>query len=337
MKKKIIFIVITMYLLCTLSSPFVFGEEETEQAQSSGIVTPQINFEMTENLTDEPIYPSQTQEVDIKVNFKLDMNQLTKWFFFKRRIGRFLLFGLSYILKIKKIPNSNLSISITEQPSWCSAKINITNFEINFDNIYKNKNSSVETTIKLEFMINEDAKALDKGDIKIQADFVGLGGIGATTSLTTIPITVAYVPEIIVETESELKITPLRNTTVPINITNNGNGNSKILISYITPENWTETFDQENFILNANETKQIILTVNPPKEFDNQTINISFINEYASDPLYKGTTITASINFINDGSLKEENGQEVLIVGVIILIIIILLVISFLFLGKRKQ
>ncbi len=98
MNKKIIFAISVMYLLFTLASPIVFAEQESEQIQSSGIFGTKISFEFTKNLTDEPINPLETQEVDINVKFKLDIGSFSKWFFFKRRIGRLLMFGPSYIL-----------------------------------------------------------------------------------------------------------------------------------------------------------------------------------------------------------------------------------------------
>lgn len=336
MNKKIIISVLLLYLFCTLASPIVMAEDEFE-AQALNISSPEIIFEFTENLTGEPINPLQTQAINIKVKFKMEMSSLAKWFFFKRRIGRLLLFGPSYIFKFKALPKSNLSLNISETPSWCLANLDTNNLEIDFADISANKTSLVEKTVKLEFTVNENATALDNDDIKIQADFIGLGGIEATTNSTTLPVLVAYVPNIKVETESELTITPLKNTTVPINITNNGNGDSTILVQYITPENWTAIFDQESLVLKINETKQITLTVNPPKEFNNQTINFSFIPESTAG-LYVGAPVLSTINFVNDGSLKEENDrQDLIIVGVIIVIIIILMLFTFLFLGKKKQ
>ena len=330
MKKKIIFTVLAMYLLCTLASPIVFAEEKSEQKEVLGIFTPEISFEFTKNLTDEPINPLQTQEIDIKVKFRLNMGSLAKLFFFNRRIGRLILFGPGNVLRIRGTPKSNLTLSISECPTWCSAKIDTETFEFNLGD------SPIEKTIKLEFTVNENATALDKGDIKIQADFMGRWTIKAVTNSTTIPVTVAYIPELFIEVESEFIIPPLQNTTVPINITNNGNGDSIIFISYNTPENWTATFDQENFTLKINETKQITLTVNPPKGFTNQTIDFSFIS-ILTGGLYPGTPFVFSMIFINDGSLKEEGGQEVLVVGIIILVIIIILLVTFLLLRKKKQ
>jgi len=336
MKKKILFIVLAMYLLCTLASPIVFAEEKSEQIQIFSIFTPEISFEFTKNLTDEPINPLQIQEVDIKINFKLDMGSLAKWFFFKRRIGRLLLFGPGNILKFRGAPKSNLTISISECPTWCSAIIDTNIFEFDFDDINKNKGSSVEKTVKLEFIVNENATALEKGDIKILAEFMGRWTIKGVSNSTIIPVTVAYIPDLLVEVESELIIPPLQNTTVPINVTNNGNGDSKISILFTNPENWTTIFDQQEFILKVNETVQITLTINPTKDFTNQTIDFSFIPKSSAGE-YEGVPVISSIKFINDGSLKEEGGQDVIIVGIIILVIIIILVVTFLLLRKKKQ
>ncbi|MDH7507152.1 MAG: hypothetical protein QHH15_05135 [Candidatus Thermoplasmatota archaeon] len=337
MKKKIVFTVLLMYLLFTLYSTSVFAEEESKEIQKSGFFTHQIIFELTENLTDKPINPLETQKVDINVKFKLDIGSLAKWFFFKRRIGRLLIFGPSYILKIKALPKSSINISISECPAWCSAKLDTEMFEFSFKDIYNNKESFVEKTIHLEYTINENATALETGDIEIEAVFKGAGSLNTISNVIMIPVTVAYKPDILVEAETELAITPLQNNTTTVNITNKGNGDSIILFNYIIPENWTITFDEENFILRVNETKQIKLTVNPPKEFTNQTINFS-LKPKSTASLYEGTPIVLSIKFINNGSsLHKEDGKDFLIVGIIIIIIIILLVITFLFLRRIKK
>jgi hypothetical protein len=61
MKKKIIIIVLSMYLFCTLASPIVFAEEESEKVQALSIFPSEINIEFSNNLTDEPISPLQKQ------------------------------------------------------------------------------------------------------------------------------------------------------------------------------------------------------------------------------------------------------------------------------------
>ena len=239
------------------------------------------------------------------------------------------------MLLINKLPKSNLTISISESPTWCTTKLDTELFEFSFSDI-KNKSSSVEKTVKLEYTVNENATALEKEDIVILADFMGLWTIKGASNSTIIPVTVAYVPDLLVEAESELIIPPLQNTTIPINITNNGNGDSIISINCITPENWTITLDSEILTLKVSETGQITLTVNPPKEFDNQTINFSFIPRFTTG-LYEGTPVITSINFINDGSLEEEGIHEGIIIGIIILVIIIILIVTYLFLKKKKQ
>ena len=330
MNKKMILFVFAMYLIFTLASPIVFSQEQTQQAQTSGFFTPVISFEYTKNLTDEPIIPLQTQQVEIKVKFKLNMGSIGKWFFFNRRIGRLILFGPGYILRIKSNPKATLNLTLDYPVELCTAELDTNTLTFVYDNTYK------ESTVKLTYMVNENATALEKDDIKIQADFMGHWTIKGVSNSTNISVTAAYISNISIETESELTIPPLQNTTIPINITNNGNGDTKILINYMTPENWTATFDPEILTLGLNETKQIILTINPIKEFINQTINFSFIPEYI-EGLYEGTPVNLNINFINDGSLNKGIGNDVLVVGIIILIIVILLVVTILFLRKKKE
>jgi len=328
--KKIILIISAMYLLSIFTLPVVFAEEKTQQTQTSGFFDSDISLEFTKNLTDEPIIPMQTQQVEFKVKFKLNMGSFAKWFFFNRRIGRLILFGPGYFLKMRGLPEATLNLTLDYPEELCEAELDTYSLTFDYDNTYK------ESTVKLTFFVNENAKALEKGNIKIQIDYMGHWTIKGFSNSTNVSFIVAYVPDISVEAESELTIPPLQNTSIPINITNNGNGDSTILFSYIIPENWTVIFDEEDFVLKTNETKQITLTVNPPKEFTNQTINFSFTPR-STPGLYEGSTVVLSINFINDGSLEEEMGKDVLFVGIIILIIVILLVLTLLFLRRKKE
>lgn len=159
MSKKIMLLaILTMYISFALASPIVFADEN----QSSGLFKSEISFDVSTNLTD-PINPSQKTEVGIKVKYRLDMGPFAKWFFFKRRIGRLMLFGPGYFLKIKGIPQTTVNLSIAV-PEWCTAELDYYSLKFDIDNVF------TENTVKLNFTINENAEALEKGDITISAE-----------------------------------------------------------------------------------------------------------------------------------------------------------------------
>ena len=96
MKKTILmFAIIGMFLSTTLLSPVILADEETTEDNGSGLFQSEINFEI-ENEINGTIQPGETKTVEFKVKYKLAVGNLAKWFLFKRRIGRLLLFGLGY-------------------------------------------------------------------------------------------------------------------------------------------------------------------------------------------------------------------------------------------------
>jgi hypothetical protein len=337
MNKKIMPLAVLMiYISFALASPIVFAEEN----QSSGLFKSEISFDISTDLS-APIDPSQPTKVEIKVKYKLDMGPLAKWFFFKRRIGRLMLFGPGYFLKIKGIPQANATLSITDFPEWCTAveldKKTLT-FELN--------NEFVEDTVTLTFTIDENATALDKGDIVLSAESsIPWGKIlkktlltfPGATNITSISVQVAYKSDIAIESESELTVPPLQNNTVPINITNNGNGKSTVAVQVETPENWNITLDPEEITLDVGQTKQMFLTYIPPEDFSDQSISLTFTPKSTSGE-YEGTQVTSSITFHNDGSLKEDGGMDFsIIILILISIIVIIAIIAVILLLRRKK
>jgi len=345
MKKKIMLIAVLMiYISFALFSPIVFAEDTSEGNQSSGLFKSEIGFDVSTDLT-APIDSSQTTKVEIKVKYRLDMGPLAKWFFFKRRIGRLMLFGPGYFLKIKGIPQATVNLTITEVPDWCTAKLDTTalTFELNKKIL---DNEITEQIVKLEFTINEDAKSLEKGDIVVSAESSIPWGkifkkpiltLPGATNTTSISVQVAYKSDISINAESELTVPPLQNNVVPINITNNGNGKSDVAVKFSTPENWNITFDQYVITLDVGETQQMNLMYIPPRDFSDQTVDITFI-PISTEGYYQGTPVAFNINFHNDGSLKEEGGMDLSILLLIIpIFVVIAIIVAILLLRRKKQ
>jgi len=340
-KKTMIVLILSTLLTATLSSNFALATEIQNEpmALAIPIVSPEININASQ--IDEPLASSVTKQIDVTVKFRLNIGKLTKWFFFNRRIGRLLLFGPKYAFKFltKTLPQATIGLSTIQQPDWCTATIDPTNITLGISNEFQ------EAEAKLKVVINnKTAPALEPGDIKIKAEFKGLGGIKASSNEISISIIPAYMSEIAYDFEKEINISSTNETTIPINITNNGNGETivKVEIENIS-ENWNISIDQENITIPINETKQVKLTTTPDKDFKNATIKIKLTTKSAysgtdiDEKYLQGETVSFNIALVNTQVQEEEKLPlfEILIIGIVIIILVSL--IAMILVRKKKQ
>jgi len=335
MKKIILLTVIGIYFTFTLSSPILLAEDTTENNAGSGLFTPEIEFDINSEI-EKPISPSESKDITFKVKFKLNLGSIAKRFFFNRRIGRAVMFGFTYFFKLlNQLPKANLTLSV-EAPDGCQAELDKENVTLDYNNEFE------EADVTLTITLDENVTALQKMDVKIVASYPGQGRIEAFSNNTTISFMPDYVSNLGVEMDSELTIPPLKETMVPINITNNGNGESsvKISIKNFDQENWNITFDQDEIKIGAGKTESAMIYVKPPKEFDSVSLTLMFTPtstvEDVDDSYRQGDSIVSGITFYNDGSIEEDEGLDVTMVIIIALVILIVFVLIAFILEKRK-
>jgi hypothetical protein len=335
MKKIILLTVIGIYLTFVLSSPFVLAEDTTDNNAGSGLFTPEIEFDIDSEIK-EPISPSESKDIKFKVKFKLNLGSIAKPFFFNRRIGRAVMFGFTYFFKLlNKLPKANLTLSV-EAPDGCQAELEKEEVTLDYNNEFE------EAEVKLTITIDEDVTALQKMDAIIKVDYPSQGRIGAFSNQTNISFMPEYVSNLSVEIDSELTIPPLKESMIPINITNNGNGESSISISIKTfnQENWNITFDLDEIKIGVGQTKSAMMYVKPPKEFDVVPLTLTFTPtstvEDVDDSYRQGISVDSSITFYNDGSLKEDEGLDLTMVLIIAFVIFIVIVLIAYILKKRR-
>jgi hypothetical protein len=325
MKKKFIYLtIIGTYLIFILSAPIGLA------------ISSEIEFDIGETEIVDPIKPSESNELTFNVKFKLNLSGLQKIFYFNRRIGRVIAFGLlqGYFFRfLKQLPKANVSLSV-EKPVWCQADINEIFVELDYDNVFQ------EAQLKLTITPDNNAPALQKGDITIIASYPGVGSIDGSTITTNISFMPAYVSNISVEAKSNYSIPPKKQSILSINVTNNGNGESKVNLSGFDKEDWNITTYQEN-IIDSGETKEIIIGVKPPKNFDNESISFTLepvsTAKNVDNKYLLGENVEFSIIFYNDGSLKdEEDDIDITSVIIIAFVLIIILIIVFLLLRKKE-
>ncbi len=329
-KKSILLSIISIYLLSILLLPVISADETVV-----GLFDSDISF----NYEPKPLEPTGIgvqKSIDINVKYQINAGPFVK-LLFGRRITRLIVFGPGYISKLKQNPIVNISLSV-ESPSWCDA-----NLDPSYIKYQLTKDLSVESTIKLTYELKKSAPALANDTIKITANFDGFWTINAVDNSTSIVVIPEYISNISAQTDKAFTIPPLENYTLPINITNNGNGESQVNLSIEGSEVWNYSFSKDSITIPQNETKKVTLTVKAPKGFENETFKIkvesrSTNEDFQGDSSYLiGKTFTFNINFKNDGSLKEDKDEltidtTLLIVALFVTIIIIVILIII----KRK-
>ena len=334
MKKIILFLVIVIYLAFALSSPIILAEDSTENNGESGLFTPEIEFEVSE--FNEVIEPSVSKDITVKVKFRLNLDSIGKRFLFNRRIGRAIIFGFAYFFKvINKLPKANLTL-LVEAPDGCQAELEKEEIELDYNNEFE------VAEVRLTITLDKDSTAFQKMDVNIKANYPGQGRIAAYSNNTSISFMPKYESNLSVDIESDINIPPLKETIVPINITNNGNGRSSvsIMINTFDQENWNISFNQDEVTIDVGKTKLVNMNVKPPKEFDNVPLILTFVPtstvENVDESYRQGTSVDSSITFYNDGSLEYDEELDLTMIIIIAIVVLIVIVLVSFIIKKRK-
>ena len=335
MYKKFMIAVVIIILLSMLFSPAVLSSE-TNTADANGgfeikallASSSSINLAYDEESTKEAVIPN-ADPIEIPIN-----------------VSSYQIVGLLAGLHTKIYKNREIQITLTivEKPDWCEANLAESNLSTTPGT------QEPQTTI-LTVSVNENAPALTERIVKIQATCSKIKGLlGIVTKVTgcnetfDIPFTVGYLPLINVEFNFTSKeIPPLNVTTIPVNITNLGNGKTTVKIE-VENESGNYTLDYpDNVILDSQISggdykKQIEIEIQPYKNFTLEEIKIKFTPHYTGDLELKGQTITTTLTLENDGSLKEdEEDLEFNSTLLIVVIVVIILVLIFAIILKKRR
>ncbi len=328
-KKFIIIVLLGLLIVTTISSSTVLANEE--QTTRLIWIDAEIAFDAPTSLS-APLASGTTRTIDMTVKFKLTTGDLATRLLFNRRIGRLILFRSLD----KTIPSATIDLT-AECPTWCTATIEPTNVSVAIDNQF----NEAEATVKLT--INGTAPALEENDVTLTASFSNENwGIRDTTNSTTISFLPAYESNITVNTTQHLKIPPLNETAIPINITNTGNGQSKVNISLTTTaQHLNYSLSDNEITLSQGETKEITLLVKPTKK-DFTNISLAFTltptstSDASVDQKYlEGESVSFTMSLANDGSLEDDGGIPGFELAVIV-VALVALVVAVLILKRKK-
>jgi len=337
MSKKFIIIMLLAILLTATVSSTTIAETSSDEDPSLGfaIVESEIAIDVGSQI-DSPIGSSGTKEIEITIQYRLDIGDMAARILFNRRIGRLLLFGFGYIMKSKGMPSAEINLSV-ECPDWCTATLEPSGVTAEISNVF----TEADEKVKLTISVNDTAPALEPGDVTVIAESQGSWGIGGSSNKTTISVMVAYNSTLEVNATTTMEISPVNETTIPINITNTGNGESTVNISIVTAPEWNISFSQAEVTLSVGETKQIDMFVIPVKSFKNETIQLTFTptstsDEDVNEQYLQGESVAFGITLLNDGSLDEENGIPVFEILLVIAALVVV-IICFFVIRRRKQ
>ena len=241
--------------------------------------------------------------------------------------------------------NVEVQLEIIEKPEWCEASLNNNAF-----NFKVKRSCSEPENASLSISVNENAPAFIKGEIKIKATSTLIKGLIFTkvaegNATFEIPFSVGYLPLIDVSlSEGDYKeIPPLNTSTIPISITNLGNGETTVIINVKT--NDSNTFELkyptsvtiDPPLLGGEYKKEIEIEIYAYKNLSTETFVVELTPQHYSQSSLQGETTTIDLTIKNDGSYIEENGLEIDLTLILGIIAVIFLVLVLVFILRRKR
>jgi len=214
------------------------------------------------NIENKPLQPFVTVKIPITVKLKPGKMEIMR--VFPPLLRNLLLY------KMMISPPIEIRFSIKNKPQWLEAFF--TSPEVYLDLDFKNGVSCDNTTLVVSLHRNAPAQPYQ---LIIKAETQTIGRVKKTCVETPIVIHPAYVPYLEIHANQDVRtVRPKEKTTFAIEITNRGNGKSKIQISYDLPDNWSEgpVTIRTPIILSVNETATVLVDVIPPADFEKKSI-----------------------------------------------------------------
>jgi|GEM_PF-1746309 len=343
-KKTLLITIQILILIVAVISPQILAENQLLKIEESNGLRIFKFKTTTEILLDnnfsKPVSLNSSHSVNVTISFKFELPQFFPKLLLGTKIGNWVIFR-------DQNHNSTVDIKLNLEkiPQWCKAELE--NKTITIDNI----TTEVKTMItKLNIKINNDAPALEKETIELSAKFESQTNWGLTTSQDIINLTI--IPEYIglinaefdlPKNTTELVLSQDKNTTLlPVNITNIGNGESKITIKIKEiQQNWNVSIDTPEIILLPGKTDKININITTPQIKEKLTMNLTLeitsksTSETEIDEIYlQGQTL----NLTGLKIIKEEATQPIDFTIITLgLIVILVSLITIVFIFKKKK
>jgi len=342
--KRILLISIAIIILIGASSfqTSASGTKMTGIFDNIRILKSNSTIEVSLDVADIPSNPidlNKTIEVDVDVKLTGELPKFFPKLFINTKIGNWIIFR-------DKNQNSTVNVTLSvASPDWCTAKLEHESIEI--DLLSNSKKST-----KLYVTIKESALALQEGEIELKADFSPpenwmFGPSKDTTNFTIVSKYVGNITAVIepLDGVDSFIVKPNVNTTLPINITNNYNGEIKVTTnfeSYGHELKWDVWVDPYEIVIAKGETKTVNIILKPPTTDEMQKLNATITLTPKStsdmdidDEYLKGDPIELFTGEIVKEKIEEEFEIDTTMLAIILLIIILVIIVIIVFL-KRK-
>ncbi len=346
MNKKALFITIQILILITVAiSPKILAENQLfKLGDSDGLRI--FEFNTTTELTldkisdfDKPVALNSSHSVDVIVSFKFELPQFFPKILLGTKVGNWVIFrDRNHSMTV------DIELNLEKIPEWCDAKLE--NTTITIDNI---TTEAKTITTQLNIKIDKDAPALEKETIEISAKFTPDSNWGLKSSEDNISFTILpeYVGSITAEFDlpentTEIILSPDKNTTIPVIITNTGNGESIIQIELKEPQkDWNISIETPEITLEKGQTKKVNINISTPQTKEKQTMNLTL------DITSKSTSETEVAEKYLQGQpvellvlklVKEDTNEQIdfttLTIGLIVILVSLIIIV--LFFKKKK-
>ena len=339
MNKKYSIIVLIAFLIVPFIVPQGCAENSTNATLTQELRL--IEFETTteitlknETLPENPMNPGQTKkDIEATIQFKFERPWYFPKFLLGTKIGKWVIFrDGNYDMSV------NISLSVAEKPEWCDVELpkQVTIEDIGTE--FK------EALIKFNVTVNETVLAFQEDDIKIQATFTpeDAWGLKPSDSKDNFTIISNYIPKIearfnISENTKTIKLKRGKTTTLPLIITNMGNGPT---IVQIEPSNvdfdWNVTIEQNNVTLEIGQSKIVNINVTVSSDRDGESQNLSF---WLTPRSSEDQTIVGKPIKVTSVVLSKEfkNWWEDIIPYIIYIVILVIIAIIVIWIILRKM
>jgi len=299
-------------------------------AADNGLFTLQNNLELEwdEDNTDTTIDPLSEDPLNIKINtsYSITAGTISK-----------------LILIIFNNKQATITFEITDKAEWINASLDPENMTSSI--------SETPQTDKITLKINPDKNinAYEEGQITIKANVGDIKGpLGLLSLLKAVEsneikinVTQGYYSDIEVNTINlSQNITPYKETEIPINVTNNGNGNIIVKTELSeTKEIWNATISN-NVTISPGKTKTLKLKFKPDHKFKEENVYVNIYSVEEKDQSNMGKMFNLSYELKNDGSYTEETESEnidTILIIILIAIIILCGIIFYFYRGNLEE
>jgi hypothetical protein len=313
-------LIVSMFMMIW---PAVSADESAADAEQGGLIAFNhiVNIQWLDSENDTlPIEPfADTRNYQIQINHRLSRGPLGagvyQWFYAGRKL--------------------DMKIVIKDYPSEWSE---VTAFQDTVQiSLPEDLDKDEDYTYSLSISIDDAAPAFQRGKITLGITIEEFGIIDAYNNDLNLEINPDYAPKlnVIAESQSNL-IGPMDTVSVPIKVTNLGNGESKIFFDVENiPTGWT-VLVTDQITLAPDQTGTTYLTVKPPRGFgyhdDVHTFKVVYYPAFSSDISKRGPEEQVTISVESRG-ISLIGGE---IIFPIIILIIVAIYLIYYFIRKIK-